>query len=70
MITDNEIRDLWTEKCAAKCGYDALIIDFARLVEQKTRDECAQECETLSYGKPDIYVLVAQRCAAAIRGSK
>ncbi len=75
MITDEEIEAMWEElEENKKCSYVTEILKFARLIEQRAREEereaCAKVCEdeadSRRSGKPRLYEF-GLLCAKLIR---
>lgn len=73
-MNDEEIFAAW--EATGYCEEEKEIIAFARLVEARVKEQCAQICEAriedeIFTGKVDHNEIAwTQWCAAAIRGSK
>jgi len=58
---------------AKKCGWDnpvtnmAPLYEFAKLIAEKEREECAKACEEVIFKVKPIYCVVAENCVKVIR---
>ena len=58
---------------AKKCGWDnpatnmMPLYEFAKLVAEKEREECAKVCEMVIFKVKPIYCVVAENCVKVIR---